>query len=77
MKWLRLDKSVGVNYRGGMLTTDFNQFFLTITSSYANYGMAMVMLVLLYMMVCALIKLVADNIIRIIAVIYNTSQNKD
>lgn len=64
-----------------MLTTDLNQFFLTITSSYANYGMAMVMLVLLYLMVCALIKLVTDNIIRIIATIrcpiYATSQNKN
>lgn len=50
-----------------MLTTDYNQLFLTITSSYANYGMAMVMVILLYILVCAFIRMLTDNIIRIIA----------
>jgi hypothetical protein len=52
-----------------MLTTDFNELFLTITESIPNYLMALALILFLYLLLVELIKLLTTSTIQIIAAI--------
>lgn len=72
----------GMKYCNNMLTTDLNQLFLTITSDYIKYIEFLVLLILIYILAVAFVRILFLELYKIIfvmrtpiATISNTKQN--